>query len=87
MTSHELAAKLGMQECHVHANELVDLADAKDRHGYKDRLEELEREFGLDYRMLVSSHAVRQVQMQTRYYTHNAWRHVWRENSQQRDSE
>ena len=81
MTSHDLqlAKTLGIQPCHVHANELVDLADAKDREGYRARLDELEAKHGRDYRYLVNEHATRQVYMQTRYHRHNPWRSVWKE--------
>ena len=89
MTSNELALakKLGIQPCHVHANELVDLADAKDRDGYKNRLAELERKHGRDYKAMVSDHATRQIYMQSRYHRHNPWRAAWIEHQNQRGSE
>lgn len=87
VTCHELAKRLGIQPCHVHANELVDLADAKDREGYQRRLEEIERDHGRALRDLASAHARRQVYMQTRYHRHNPWRAAWKEYKNQRGSE
>lgn len=87
MTCHELARKLGIQPCHVHANELVDLAEAKDREGYREKLDALEKQYGHQYRDMVNEHATRQVQMQTRYHTINGWRDEWRRYMKQRSSE
>ncbi len=83
MTRHELARKLGIQPCHVDANELVDLADAKDRDGYRDKLDQIERDRGKDYRYMVSEHAARQIRMQSRYHRHNGWRSVWQEHKRE----
>lgn len=80
MTCHELARKLGIQPCHVLANELVDLADAtKDRERYRERLDEIQEQHGARLRELASSHARRQIYMQTRYHRHNPWRAAWTE--------
>lgn len=83
MTSNEsikaLARRLGIQPCHVHANQLVDLAEVKDREGYRAKLDELLDEFGAGYQGLVNSHAKRQLRMQEQHSRHNGWRSVWRE--------
>ena len=83
MTSNEsvkaLAKRLGIQPCHVHANQLVDLAEAKDREGYRAKLNELLDEFGAGYQGLVNGHAKRQLRMQEWDSRHNGWRSVWRE--------
>ncbi|WP_288365611.1 hypothetical protein [uncultured Marinobacter sp.] len=89
MTSHDLqlAKTLGIQPCHVHANQLVDQADAKDRVGYRAHLDKIEAKHGRHYRDLVNELATRQVHMQTRYHTHNPWRVAWKEHHRNRSSE
>jgi len=74
----KLACKLGIQPTHVHANQLLDLAEARDREGYRAKLDELDREYGDGYGDSVNAHAKRQLRMQNanRY---NGWRSVWQE--------
>ena len=82
MTSNEvraLAKRLGIQPCHVHANQLVDLAEKKDREGYRGKLDELFEQFGAQYQSTVNNHAKRQLRMQERDFRHNGWRSVWKE--------
>lgn len=83
VTSNErqIAKALGIQPCHVHANELLDLADAKDRDGYRAALQAIEAKHGRDYRSMVGALVERQLHMQSRYHTHNPWRTVWKEQS------
>ena len=82
MTSNEvrtLAKRLGIQPCHVHANQLVDLAEAKDREGYRAKLDEPFVDHGAGYQGLVNNHAKRQIRMQEWDSRHNGWRSVWKE--------
>lgn len=83
MTSNETvkatARRLGIQPCHVHANQLLDLAEKKDRDGYRAMLDELFAEHGADYQEMVNDFARRQLRMQERDFRHNGWRVVWKE--------
>lgn len=76
-TDQDLARRLGIQVCHVRANELVDLAEQKDRDGYRRRLDELEKEHGIAHRDLVADHAARQIKMEKHDYRFNPWRSAW----------
>lgn len=80
-TDQQLARRLGIQPCHVHANELVDLAEKKDREAYRRRLDELEQDYGIRYRDLVNDHAKRQIRMAQHDHRMNPWRSVWMENA------
>jgi hypothetical protein len=74
-----LSKQLGIQPIHCLANRLVDLADAKNREGYRQMLDSLGQRHGTHYQTMVNEIATRQIRMQSRDYRHNGWRVVWKE--------
>ena len=74
-----IAGRLGIQRCHVRANELLDLADSGDRDGYRIYLDRLADDYGWKYRDLVNSHAKRQYKVQRADYRYFSWRVSWKQ--------
>jgi hypothetical protein len=76
-----LARRLGIQPCHVHANRLLDLAEQKDREGYRALLDQIFVEHGANYQSQVNRLAKRQLRMEQHDHRINPWRSVWMENA------
>lgn len=76
-TDRDLAARLGIQVCHILANVLVDISELGDRDLYKRALRDIESEHGPVMRKMAADHAARQIRAATRMHRHFGWRVAW----------